>query len=232
MSMEGQTVTLEPEAVKEIEQRELSLRSQAEILKISDQKDYDYANQIGKQVAIALKKVDEFCDPVIEAAHKTHKAALEQKKKLAAPFEAIASTIKTKMIAYYRAEQERIARERKEAEEKAKKEAEEKALAEAQALQDAGMAEAADAILDAPVAVERVNIPEIPKPDGISYRETWSAEVVDLMTLVKAVAEGKAPIAYLEANTQALNTAARAFKGTVEIPGVRIKKDTILARRL
>jgi hypothetical protein len=94
------------------------------------------------------------------------------------------------------------------------------------------MTEAAEAVLDAPVAAERVKMPEVPKADGTSYRETWSAEVVSLAALVKAVAEGKAPIAYLEANTQALNAAARTFKGTVEIPGVRIKKDTILARRL
>jgi hypothetical protein len=232
MSMEEQATALTPDAVKEIEQRELSLRSEAELLQVNDLTSYSYANQIGKQVAAALKKVDEFCDPVIEAAHKTHKAAIDQKKKLAAPFEQIAAVIKVKMIAYYRAEQERIAQERKAAEEKARKEAEERALAEAQALQDAGMTEAAEAVLDAPVAVERVKTPEAPKADGTSYRETWSAEVISLMTLVKAVAEGKAPIAYLEANTQALNAAARAFKGTVEIPGVKIKKDIVMARRL
>jgi hypothetical protein len=51
------------------------------------------------------------------------------------------------------------------------------------------------------------------------------------MALVKAVAAGSEPLTYISANTTALNQAARAFKGTREIAGVRQYNDVIQASR-
>ena len=49
-------------------------------------------------------------------------------------------------------------------------------------------------------------------PKGISVRTTYAADVVDLMRLVKAVAEGKAPIRCLQPDQKFLDAQARAFK--------------------
>ena len=59
------------------------------------------------------------------------------------------------------------------------------------------------------------------KVSGISGRVTYGAEVVSLIDLVKAVAEGKAPIEALSANTTFLGQQARAFKKAGPLyPGV------------
>ena len=58
-------------------------------------------------------------------------------------------------------------------------------------------------------------VPEVEqasKGAGIRGRTTYAAHVEDLRALVKAVAEGKAPIEAIQADTKFLNAQARAFK--------------------
>ena len=210
---------------------QVRIRNEVDAIVITDQASYNAANAVAARAAEAMKRIDAVCDPVIESAHKAHKVALEQKKKLRAGLEDLKRAVEQKMVTWYRAEQARVAEERRRAEEEARRIAEEKALADAQALADLGMSEAADAALETPVVIARQVVAEPEKAGGESYREIWSAEVVDLMSLVKAVAAGRAPIAYLTANTTALGQAARAFHGTVDVPGVRFYATTSIARR-
>ena len=216
---------------QEIENQALALKTEAEGFEITSQESYNLANEFGRRIKQSMKTIDDYCDPVIEAAHKAHKAACDQKKALYAPFEAAKKIIDGKQIAWYRAEQARAAEERRKAEEEARKKAEEEALARAQELQDMGMNEAAEEAISQPVVIEKVTVAEPVRAGGESFRETWKAEVVDLMALVKAVAAGTQPLAYLEANMPVLNKAASMFKGSVQIPGVKIVSDTIIARR-
>ena len=216
---------------QEIETQALALKTEAEGFEITSQESYNLANAFGRRIKQSMKTIDDYCDPVIEAAHKAHKAACDQKKALYAPFEAAKKIIDSKQIAWYRAEQARAAEERRKAEEEARKKAEEEALARAQELQDMGMNEAAEEAISQPVVIEKVTVAEPVRAGGESFRETWKAEVVDLMALVKAVAAGTQPLAYLEANMPVLNKAASMFKGSVQIPGVKIVSDTIIARR-
>ena len=52
-----------------------------------------------------------------------------------------------------------------------------------------------------------------------------------MLDLVKAVAEGKAPITLLEANQTALNQWARLTKGTESLLGVRVVTKPVEAVR-
>lgn len=52
-------------------------------------------------------------------------------------------------------------------------------------------------------------------------QQGWHAEVVDLMALVQAVADGSVPLAALEANTAFLDEAAARDRDGLRIPGVR-----------
>ena len=216
---------------KEIESQAVALKAEADSFQIVTQADYNLANEFGRKIRQSMKTIDDYCDPVIEAAHKAHKAACDQKKALYAPFEAAKKIIDAKQIAWYRAEQAKAAEERRKAEEEARKKAEDEALANAQALQDAGMNEAAEEAISQPVVIEKVTVAVPTKAGGESFRDVWKAEVVDLMSLVKAVAAGQQPLAYLEANMPVLNKAASMFKGTAQIQGVKIVSDTIIARR-
>ena len=72
---------------------------------------------------------------------------------------------------------------------------------------------------------ERVTAPTVEAPamptGAVHIRTTWSAEVVDLAGLVKACAEGKAPLNLLVPDMPALNALARTQKERFDIPGVK-----------
>ena len=74
-------------------------------------------------------------------------------------------------------------------------------------------------------------IPEVVKPAGVQLRETWRAEVVDFMALVKGVASGKVPPSYLLPNDSLLNQQARALKEELRLPGVKAVKEAGIASK-
>lgn len=142
-----------------------------------------------------------------------------------------------------RIEQERLAKEAAERERVAREESERLAKeAEAQSkagnvtaaselkLQSdfvsmSGQQEAQDLVDRAANVVVQVDAPPPTKVAGITGTETWSAEVVDLMELVKAIAEGKAPLKCVAADTKVLNQMARALHNELAIPGVKAKME-------
>jgi hypothetical protein len=218
----------------------LELRDKTEIQKIQmavdslqiiDQESYNFANEIANKCVSKVKEIEAEHEPLIKSAHQMHKDAIAFRDKRMFAFKELRKQIDKKVTEWYRAEQARAAEKRRKAEEEARRQAEEEQLAAAEMLQNEGMTQAAEAVLEMPTVVPKVAVVEPVKAGGESYREVWSAEVLDVMALVKAVAAGLQPLAYLEPNTTNLNKAASMFKGTVQIPGVRIKSETIIARR-
>lgn len=216
---------------QEIETKAVAILTEAQAMVVIDRESYDKANAFSATATSLLWEIDGFCDPNIKRWHEGHKQAIAEKNAMTAPIEQAKRLVDGKMTAWYRAEQAKAEAARKEAEEKARKEAEEKRLAEAEMLERLGMNDAADSALSEPIIVERVAAPIVEKADGVFYRDSYSAKVVDLMALVKAVAAGSQPLAYLEANMVALNSAARTQKDTMQIPGIVVEKTTTQGRR-
>lgn len=170
--------------------------------------------------------------------------------------------IKRAMIAYddeqARIRREEEARQRRAIEEEQRRLADEAAKAEADRKrleEEARKAEAAgkhdqaeqlereaaarladtNAARDAAASMPTTVVPstEAPKAEGVSFTETWSAEVTDLMALVRAVADSKAPLACLVADMKVLNMQARALKAQLNLPGVKaVATKTVSARRV
>lgn len=120
-------------------------------------------------------------------------------------------------------------RQRKVAEE-AQREAEAretKAIEKGETRADQAMAKAAE------VAAQPVVVDVPVSAAGVSRRSTWHAEVVDIASLVKAVSEGRAPMATLIADMRVLNDAAKSLKGELPkfYPGVRAVEKKDLAAR-
>ena len=66
---------------------------------------------------------------------------------------------------------------------------------------------------------------------GVSYREHWKADCVDIVLLCKAVVEGKAPQAIVQYNEKEGNRLARSLKElTGNIPGLKARKETRVVR--
>lgn len=67
---------------------------------------------------------------------------------------------------------------------------------------------------------------------GLSTRKIYSVESVDLLTLVKAVAEGRAPLECIQTNASFIGAQARAFKRKGELfPGVMVEEIATLSAR-
>lgn len=145
--------------------------------------------------------------------------------------ESAEATLKRACIAYDD-EQERQ-RRNAEAEAARKADQERQRLAKlAEAERQAGNAEAAHVIAEAATMVAPIPVvSEKPKISGESTRDTWHAEVEDLVALAKAVAEGKVSPENLLPNMPVLNQQARALKQSLAIPGVKSVCERVLAAR-
>lgn len=216
----------------EAESNAIALKNRVDSLEVVDQASYDIANAINADAYKLRKAFHEWFDPIDEASKKQRQATIAQGKKIDEPFDYVIKTTGSKAAAWIRAEQERTSEEKRKAEELARVAAEDAQLRSAEELQKAGLTNAAIASLDAPVVIPKIVIAGPEKADGVYYTDRYSAEVVDLMALVKAVAEGNAPVSAICANESWLGQWARLTKGAENIEGVRIVKTTTQGRRL
>ncbi|NQT23272.1 MAG: hypothetical protein HQ579_07560 [Candidatus Omnitrophica bacterium] len=218
--MDNQTVELKKEVT--------DLVVQANGYKIKTQEEFNGTADFLKTIKGLQKKIKECFDPIVSKAKATHTEACNKRSEHLEPTLKAEKIIKQKMIVYSTAieaarekEKDRlrliaIEKERKEKErlEKRAEKAEEK-----------GQTEKADALREqkedvyvAPAAPETVH--ETPK--GVSFREVWSAEVID---------KGQIPIEWLVPNQLALDAHARSTKGQIPIKGVRFNMKKIAAGR-
>ena len=188
---------------------------------------YEEANKLGRLLQAASKETEAFFKEVkvqvdaikkpVLAAEKEHMNPLEEQK-LRLGREITSWDIKVRRE---REEEERKARE------EAEKQAREDQLQRAVELEAAGELQQAEAILDEPVYVPPVIIQSVtaPKVQGKVAKTTYKARVTDLKALIKAVADGKAPIGALVANESFINNRARDDKENFSIPGCELVRD-------
>lgn len=206
----------------EIDRKATALATRSAEITVTDQTSYAVAAEFLIGVKKYREEVAEAYDAVIEAAHKTHKAALAKKKQYDDPANAAEREVKGKMATWQQAEQAKLDAQARAAEAEQRRLEEDARVAEAAALEQAGDGETAAAVLAAPAFVPPVIAPRAaPKVAGVSMRDNWSAQVTDLRALVKAVAAGQADLGLLLPNQPALNARAKAEKAHLAVPGVR-----------
>lgn len=156
--------------------------------------------------------------------------------------ERIAAEARAQAEAKARAERERLAELERQQAEAARLAHEEAMAAAAAGDEDAAaraMAEAAakeqEAQLTALTSMVVTVAPQVEAPAkvaGISGRVTYSAEVVDLLALVQAVAAGQVPLEALQPDLKFLGAQARAFKKAGQLyPGVTITAERSISAR-
>jgi len=67
----------------------------------------------------------------------------------------------------------------------------------------------------------------VPKVEGIKYQTRWDFEVVDIMALIKAVADGKLPKEALQANEKLIRQQVTSLKDSFNWPGIRTFKKIV-----
>lgn len=108
---------------------------------------------------------------------------------------------------------------------------EDRRLAEAEALEKEGRIEEARALIEEEVHIPPVTIPIAAEEKVQSYRDNWSAVVVDRDAFFEAAYHNKSLRALWEPNQTGLNQQARSLKTMMQIPGVMVKNDPIAIQR-
>ena len=204
-----------------------SLTDEVNALVITDAASFERAGGMLLAIKGFLARVAALFDPIDRAQIESRKVTIAQRKALEAPALALEATVKSRMVAHEQ-EQARIRREAEAIAEKERVRLEEEARLQAALEAEArGDVQVAENILEAPhpptpVFTPPALVPAAPKAEGVSFRDSYRAEVTDLALLVKAVAAGEAPIAALLPNLPMLNQMARAMKEELRIPGVRV----------
>jgi hypothetical protein len=197
---------------------------------IVDQESLVAADAFAKDIKRFRLGIEKEFKPNVENAFKTYKELKALMDKYCVPLKNAEQQIKNEMLVYSR-KMEQI---RKEAAEKAQKEAEEAAKKERERLEKEAEEAAAkgnvEEFEEKKSQSEEVTVmdhmpitqPGPASPKGTSIKGKWMAEVTDFEELVKAVAEGKAPIDCIMVNQTYINQRARSDKKNLKIPGVRV----------
>jgi hypothetical protein len=224
----------------ELEKRVMEFPVRAVEIQVTDQQTLTAANDFLLAAKGLQKEVNATFDPLIKAANDSHVAALAAKNKFIIPLDKAEKAVKTKITAYL-CEQDRL---RREAEAKArqaewerqraeaeKKRLEEEAMRKALEAEAKGETKEAEQIIEQAARVEQeipivpvvpFVIPEQPKVEGLSMREDWDFEIVD----VKAI-----PREYLVPNEVMIRKVVKVMKSQANIPGIRVFSKQILSAR-
>jgi uncharacterized protein YdiU (UPF0061 family) len=196
---------------------------------IANQTDYESAADILKKIKARSKELESQRKEITIPLDTAKKSIMDLFRSPLELLEKAESSIKRLMI-NYTDEQERKAREeQRKLQELADKEAarqkklidEQIARAEASGKTDKveALQEKKETII--PV-VAPVIAPVIETPKGVSFREKWTAKVID---------KNLVPREYLIVNQSALDKVAQATKGSIKIAGVEFISEKILASR-
>ena len=220
----------------------LVLKECQAIEKIENQ---EQAERLGRQATDAaanIKAIQEHIGPEKQRRHGLWKRVCEKETKLCAPFEEVKKR-NSQLIGKWQLEQEqiRIAEEERLRAEELRKSQELQAQ-QAEQLASEGRVEEGVAVLEsAPEVMPVITTSRATKVAGISAPKIkYKAEIVDLMALVKAVAEGRLPLNVFgeqdrftkvwildtkDSGQRFLDKMADTFKKGFEYPGCRLKED-------
>jgi hypothetical protein len=225
-------IQIERPAPPSIVQELAPLVAEAKAFEVPDVHSHALALERIKVLRSGERKILEYWEPSRKAADAAKREILAARDGLIGPLAEARVIYDRKAAEYEAAERRKAEEEQRRLQEQARKEEEERQLADAQAAQDAGDAVLAEAIIQEPVSVPAVRVaPAIAQVAGVSTRTLWSAEVTDLLALVKYVAQHPEWVSLLEPAMPNLNRLAVAQRDALKIPGVRAVATTSRSTR-
>jgi hypothetical protein len=157
-----------------------------------------------------------------KSASDAHKMIVAAVASMVGPWAEARTIYFRKSDEYQAAERVKAEAEQRRLQERARKEEEERQLLAAIDAEEGGNQAEAEAILAERPSVPVVTVaPAVAEVKGVSRRTTWSAEVDDLLKLVRYVAQHEEWISLLEPAMPNLNRLAVAQREALSIPGVR-----------
>ena len=183
------------------------------------------ANNLGRMLQAGTKDSEAFFKPIKQQIDAFKAPVLEHEKKFASELDEEKRRLGG-LITTYNQEQERIRQEvERAAREAAEAAAREEALNRAVELDAAGDSEAAEAVLEEPIVAPVIIQQQAPqRMVGQVGKTTYSCIVTDVKALLKAVAEGKAPMDCFTLDQGYLNKKAALEKEGFILPGCKLDK--------
>ena len=235
--MLSEIVTIDARESEVVREEALSWPDRARAVPVVDNESYVVAAELLKGIKALRRRIGEVFDPHVTRAHEAHKALVREKKDAEAPLTEAEGLIKRALVTYTedqerarRAEEQRLREDARRREEQRR--LEEAAALERQAVDSGNVALGIEAqtLLDTPVETPAVQVaPTTPKVAGISYRDTYRAQLVNLMALVTHVATHPEHANLLTLNQPAANQLARSLKTNLRVPGLEVVVQTVPA---
>jgi len=219
------------EAQQEVS-KAITLYERVQSITVTKSDEYSEAASFLKEVKSRLKKIEEteegMIKPFRDGYNNARQAILDFFSPPKTKLEKAKTVLSQAMLAWAEEQKQREREEQLRLQELARKRSEEEALRLALEAEAAGEKEEAEQIISEPVYVPPIKVMSvIPRSKESHIRETWSCEGFDLMTTVKAIAEGKAPLQSVQYDMPFLNKQAISYKQSLNIPGTRaISKKT------
>ena len=212
----------------ELQAQSAPVLREAHALAVVDVASHGVGLNLLKNLTAAEKVVRAKLDPIVSTAHNTHSALTSLRKELVDPIVAAKVVVNGKLTTYEEAAKRAAAEEAQRMAEAERKAEENRRLTAAVEAEASGDRLTAEAIMNEEPAEIVVTVqPEMATIAGVGRTyDVWSAEVFDIVALVK---HGKAE--FLLPNQTALNALAKAFRNNMGIPGVRAVCKTARAVR-
>ena len=207
------------DAIAVVEKETADLITQSQSLVITNQLEYEDAATYLQSIKKMQKKVEESFNSIIQKAHEVHKEAIAKRDEHLDPLKEVEIKVK-KLLVDYKNEQDRKAREEQARLQRLADIEAEKERKRVQAQIDraaaSGKTEKVEALQEKIENIQPIEVPVVaPKVEavkGLSFRDQWSAEVIDFKSL---------PNEYKLPNQSMLDKHAQNTKGSIPIPGVK-----------
>jgi len=171
-----------------------------------DQAAADLAAQWRLEIDAQERRVVEWFAPAKQAAFRAHAAICRQENEALTPYREARRALNSK-LAVWQADQQRL-----------------RAANEVQAATGSRSGDEPEIVAGRACASD-----DAPRVEGVSFRENWRAEVVDKVAFVTAVASRPELVNLVDANLVALGHLARAHKSALNLPGVRVWCEHVVA---
>ena len=218
-------IKIEPINVQEAEQSRMESETtlvEAKKMEIVDTNGYEWAGGYLRTIKQKMSDLDKLRKSITRPLDESKKRIMELFKTPITVFEEAGEIIEKSLITYRnKQEQIRLEQERKlQVEANRKREEAERKAEEFRAKGKEAKAEQWEE--KAQTIVAPTLAPNVPKLNGVSYRDVWSAEIEDFDAL---------PAEYKMANMPMLDKIIAATKGAIKIPGVIAKSEKITVTR-
>ena len=183
-----------------------------------DETNYKDASHIYKEMDRAITAWETYIDPKVDAANKIHKEMTKMRNEIRGPLEDMKIKVNAYLVkcdAYFEA---KAAEDSRRTQVMMRNLQDQSLISKAEIMNDSGFSDMAESSLDGFNNTPVSFISEKIKPENISFRRTYYAEVVDLKLLLEAVLSGKVPMMAIQANMGFINNQARNLK--FELPKI------------